>query len=86
MADRWELPKERSVDVRVSNNAFKFLIVLTGCFFLAVQELKNRYYAVCRALAANRPAPEVADPAEKEKADKARQDTVASFSFDISGS
>ncbi|GAA5866151.1 hypothetical protein JCM3774_004099 [Rhodotorula dairenensis] len=49
----------------------------------SVDELKNRYYAVCRALAANRPGPEATDPAEKEKLDKARQDTVASFSFDI---
>ncbi|GAA5980260.1 hypothetical protein JCM10908_001592 [Rhodotorula pacifica] len=60
MADRWEGPRERSVD-----------------------DLKNRYYAVCRALAANRPTPEATDPAEKEKLDKARQDAVASFSFDI---
>ncbi|GAA5887666.1 hypothetical protein JCM5296_004452 [Sporobolomyces johnsonii] len=48
-----------------------------------VDALKNRYYAICRILAANRPGPEVTDPAEKEKIDKARQETVASFSFDM---
>ncbi|BGP52924.1 hypothetical protein JCM8202_004005 [Rhodotorula sphaerocarpa] len=49
----------------------------------AVDDLKNRYYGVCRTLSANRPAPVPTDPAEKEKADKARQEAVASFSFDV---
>ncbi|GAA5980218.1 hypothetical protein JCM11641_005510 [Rhodosporidiobolus odoratus] len=48
-----------------------------------VDALKNRYYSICRTLAANRPAPPPADAAEKEKIDKARQESIAQFSFDM---
>ncbi|GAA5850157.1 hypothetical protein JCM8547_001025 [Rhodosporidiobolus lusitaniae] len=48
-----------------------------------VDALKNRYYSICRTLAANRPGPEPADAAEKEKLDKARQESVAQFHFDL---
>lgn len=50
----------------------------------ASQALKDRYYSVCRILAANRPGPEPADQGEKERLEKARQEAVASFSFDLS--
>ncbi|POY71414.1 hypothetical protein BMF94_5726 [Rhodotorula taiwanensis] len=49
----------------------------------SVDDLKNRYYSVCRALAQNRPGPTPTDLAEKEKVDKARQEMVSSFSFDL---
>ncbi|GAA5870288.1 hypothetical protein JCM16303_001950 [Sporobolomyces ruberrimus] len=68
MADRWELSPERSVDV-----------------------LKDRYYSICRTLAEKRPDPprqvtaEGQDASiEQEKLDKQRQETVSSFSFDLS--
>ncbi|GAA5887582.1 hypothetical protein JCM6882_001457 [Rhodosporidiobolus microsporus] len=48
-----------------------------------VDALKNRYYTVCRTLAASRPGPEPADAAEKEKLDRARQESVAQFHFDM---
>ncbi|BGP04839.1 SWR1-complex protein 4 [Rhodotorula toruloides] len=48
-----------------------------------VDALKDRYYSVCRILAANRPGPEPADQGEKERLEKARQEAVASFSFDL---
>ncbi|GAA5832152.1 hypothetical protein JCM11251_004258 [Rhodosporidiobolus azoricus] len=48
-----------------------------------VDALKNRYYTICRTLAANRPGPEPADAAEKEKLDRARQESVAQFHFDM---
>ncbi|BGP12758.1 hypothetical protein JCM10213_007273 [Rhodosporidiobolus nylandii] len=48
-----------------------------------VDALKNRYYTICRVLAANRPGPVPADAAEKEKLDKARQESVAQFHFDL---
>ncbi|GAA6062086.1 hypothetical protein JCM10212_006509 [Sporobolomyces blumeae] len=49
----------------------------------SVDALKDRYYSICRMLAANRPDPEVTDPAEQEKMDKRRQETVNSFNFDM---
>ncbi|GAA6032693.1 hypothetical protein JCM8097_000745 [Rhodosporidiobolus ruineniae] len=48
-----------------------------------VDALKNRYYSICRMLAANRPGPKPADEAEKEKLDKARVDSVQQFHFDM---
>ncbi|GAA5834378.1 hypothetical protein JCM9279_004300 [Rhodotorula babjevae] len=48
-----------------------------------VDALKDRYYACCRALAQNRPGPELSDPVEKDKADKARAEAVAVFNFDL---
>lgn len=83
MADRWELSPARAVDVRLGREDLGFLSPLTVST-LSAQDLKNRYYGVCRTLSANRLAPVPTDPAEKEKADKARQEAVASFSFDVS--
>ncbi|GAA5835295.1 hypothetical protein JCM3766R1_004744 [Sporobolomyces carnicolor] len=70
MADRWEIAaRPRSVDA-----------------------MKDRYYSICRTLAEKRPDPPISStpglsPEEiaeqKEKLDKQRQDTVASFSFDL---
>ncbi|GAA6050472.1 hypothetical protein JCM3770_002613 [Rhodotorula araucariae] len=48
-----------------------------------VDALKDRYYWCCRALAQNRPGPVLTDPAEKEKADRARAEAVAVFNFDM---
>ncbi|GAA6001875.1 hypothetical protein JCM10207_002360 [Rhodosporidiobolus poonsookiae] len=48
-----------------------------------VDALKNRYYTICRTLAASRPGPVPQDPAEKEKVDKARAESVANFHFDL---
>lgn len=60
--------------------------MLADCLCCVLQDLKNRYYSVCRALAQNRPGPTPTDLAEKEKVDKARQEMVSSFSFDLSES
>ncbi|GAA5923021.1 Swc4p [Sporobolomyces koalae] len=48
-----------------------------------IDALKDRYYSICRTLAEKRPDPQVADPGEQEKLDKQRQETVASFAFDL---
>ncbi|GAA5908263.1 Swc4p [Sporobolomyces salmoneus] len=68
MEDRWELNPPRSVDA-----------------------LKDRYYSICRILAEKRPDPPIPTSGgdgvdlveQKEKLDKQRQETIASFSFDI---
>jgi DNA methyltransferase 1-associated protein 1 len=60
----------------------------------SVDELKDRYYSICRTLAEKRPDPpidpNITDPTSasalemKEKLDKQRQETISSFSFDYS--
>ncbi|GAA5994970.1 Swc4p [Rhodotorula paludigena] len=62
-------------------------IVMTDRWSLSpergVDALKDRYYWCCRTLAQNRPGPTPADAAEKEKLDRARQETIANFNFDM---
>lgn len=97
MADRWEIAaRPRSVDVSVVGRIFAAEHAPRDSstrIFACCQAMKDRYYSICRTLAEKRPDPPISStpglsPEEiaeqKEKLDKQRQDTVASFSFDLS--
>lgn len=54
MADRWDMPNDRSIDVRFAlietdSNSKTYILKLR-------QDIKSRYYSVCRKLIRNRPA------------------------------
>lgn len=72
MADRWDYPSERTVEVRLAFFPVQTRESRTNACRVFLQDLKARYYSVCRTLVMQRPTQD----------ESVRKATLATLSFD----